>query len=284
MNNTLTRLAMFCVGIPLLLAIILYLPHYNHALLAIMALVFVSGASLELTAMFERRGFPVTKIFFVANSIIPALSIYVCSIVNPSYVYSIAFIATAIITTIGTIPFAFVSTEKRLADVLPRFATTMAAAAYPGLGASCIMLIITSTREASVAIIFFAMLTLSNDSLAWLFGMAFGKRRGIVYVSPNKSLVGFLAGLSASIIASLLGPFFFPATIAWRPLFLVFLGFAIGIANILGDLFESALKRSTGVKDSGDIMPGRGGFLDSFDNLLFASPFFILIVKLFNLF
>ncbi len=62
------------------------------------------------------------------------------------------------------------------------------------------------------------------------------------------------------------------------------MGSAIGAAVIVGDLFESALKRSAGIKDSGSAVPGRGGFLDSFDSLLFAAPVFYGLSLLFGFF
>ncbi len=62
------------------------------------------------------------------------------------------------------------------------------------------------------------------------------------------------------------------------------LGMGMAFFVIMGDLFESALKRAAGTKDSGDIVPGRGGVLDSFDSLYYSAPFFVAFSFLFHLF
>lgn len=150
---------------------------------------------------------------------------------------------------------------------------------YPGLFAWHVVRI-TSLPHASLLIVVFLLATYLNDSAAWLFGRLFGKmttRPGApppVAISPNKSLIGFLGGFLASplvmVVAGILVPQLLPGTIARRVVF----GMCIGIATIFGDLAESALKRSASVKDSGDMIPGRGGLLDSIDSPLFAAPVF----------
>lgn len=87
--------------------------------------------------------------------------------------------------------------------------------------------------------------------------------------SPNKSLEGIFGGIVlaiivASIYTSVLGIFSF----RW-----VFYAFFTALVSVLGDLFESSLKRATGVKDSGNIIPGHGGILDRLDSLFFTAPF-----------
>jgi len=102
-----------------------------------------------------------------------------------------------------------------------------------------------------------------------------GHKRGIFTVSPNKSLEGLLAGMAGSVGFAFLGPVLLPGIVPRSWPTLLALGLACGVAVVAGDLFESAIKRSAGVKDSGSIVPGRGGILDSFDSLLFAAPVFI---------
>jgi len=150
------------------------------------------------------------------------------------------------------------------------------------------MLIVAGFPEARNAIITFAILTFGNDSLAWLFGKYVGKKRNIVDVSPNKSIAGFIGGSLGSIAGAFVG--LGPLAGPWGPsgwhYILLSLALGIGMAFfvITGDLFESALKRSAGTKDSGDIVPGRGGVLDSFDSLYFSAPFFVAFSFLFHLF
>jgi phosphatidate cytidylyltransferase len=108
-----------------------------------------------------------------------------------------------------------------------------------------------------------------NDSFAYLTGKFFGKRKLYERVSPNKTWEGTIGGLLFAILAGFLYAYFneFDAG--------VWMGFALicGICATVGDLFESVIKRSLGVKDMGKIMPGHGGMLDRFDALMFAAPF-----------
>jgi phosphatidate cytidylyltransferase len=85
--------------------------------------------------------------------------------------------------------------------------------------------------------------------------------------------------LGANILAALIMKIFFPAEVGWAQLLLFCL--LTGIAGQIGDLFESQLKRISGVKDSGRLLPGHGGMLDRIDALLFASPVAYLLLRFF---
>ncbi|GAB6119273.1 phosphatidate cytidylyltransferase [Dysgonomonas termitidis] len=108
-----------------------------------------------------------------------------------------------------------------------------------------------------------------NDTFAYLTGMAFGKHRLFERISPKKSWEGFIGGAIAAIASSLIFAHFFPnlCTLSW-------LGFAavVVVAGTWGDLFESLIKRTLGVKDSGNMIPGHGGILDRFDSTILAIP------------
>jgi phosphatidate cytidylyltransferase len=100
-------------------------------------------------------------------------------------------------------------------------------------------------------------------------GLRFGHRRLAPAISPKKSVEGAVAGLiAAALIAAVIMP-----ELGYSPWYGGCLGLLISIAAQAGDLVESGLKRYCGVKDSGNIIPGHGGFLDRFDALLFAGPF-----------
>ena len=108
--------------------------------------------------------------------------------------------------------------------------------------------------------------TAAADSGAYFAGRAFGGRKLIPHISPNKTWAGFWGGLASCVLAVAL--FAWPMHIpAWHvPL----LGAAIGLSSVIGDLCESLLKRSFGVKDSGTLIPGHGGLLDRLDSILFV--------------
>ncbi|GAB4163757.1 MAG: phosphatidate cytidylyltransferase [Geothermobacteraceae bacterium] len=118
--------------------------------------------------------------------------------------------------------------------------------------------------------IFFVLLTvMMTDTFALFVGRQFGRRPLYARVSPNKSIEGALGGLAGGAAGGLIAAVtFFPLPV-WFALPVALVLSAIGQ---IGDLFESMLKRSFGVKDSGTIIPGHGGLLDRLDSLLFAFP------------
>lgn len=116
-----------------------------------------------------------------------------------------------------------------------------------------------------------------NDSGAYIGGSLFGRHKMWPRHSPGKTWEGTAFGVAVSVVfAVFVGPAV--SIIAWQHW--LFLALVCSIAGTLGDLVESMLKRSVGVKDSGSIMPGHGGFLDRFDSLLIIMPFVYLYLTL----
>ncbi len=115
------------------------------------------------------------------------------------------------------------------------------------------------------------LLTVSvADIGAFLVGRRWGRHRLAPRISPKKSWEGFLGGMVLCVLFSLLyGSIFLPQK---TPLFLGLLALLLGTVATMGDLFESAIKRGAGVKDSGSSIPGHGGLLDRMDGFLFALP------------
>lgn len=118
-----------------------------------------------------------------------------------------------------------------------------------------------------------------NDNGAYMGGSLYGKHKMWARHSPGKTWEGTITGVVITLlVAVFIGPLF-NSNIAWYH-WLV-LGFICSVIDTLGDLVESMLKRSVGMKDSGKIMPGHGGFLDRFDSLLIATPFVFVYLALF---
>lgn len=115
-----------------------------------------------------------------------------------------------------------------------------------------------------------------NDTMAYIVGSFIGKRP-LSSISPNKTWEGTIAGIiiSVALVTKVLG--------TWIPIqekYIFLMSVVAAIAGTFGDLFESKIKRMAGVKDSGNMMPGHGGFLDRFDSILFAVPFVWLVLQI----
>ena len=133
-------------------------------------------------------------------------------------------------------------------------------------------------RDAAWAIVEKGIATVvASDSAQFYSGRLFGRRPLAPAISPKKTVEGAVGGLVvATIFITLAGPGVFPAT---RRSSLALLGVAIVVLGICGDLFESRLKRTAGVKDSSALIPGHGGALDRIDALLFATPAYYLYLQ-----
>jgi phosphatidate cytidylyltransferase len=128
-------------------------------------------------------------------------------------------------------------------------------------------------------IIGFFILIWANDTGAYLTGMSFGRRKLMERISPKKTWEGFIGGI---IIASLIAWFLSDWLGVVDKIHWVVIALIVSVAGTYGDLIESMLKRSTGVKDSGTIMPGHGGFLDRFDSAIVSFPLVYLFISLFG--
>jgi len=125
----------------------------------------------------------------------------------------------------------------------------------------------------------FLLLLWANDTGAYLIGILIGRHRLMERISPKKSWEGFFGGMVVTMLAAWLlsGWLGVVDTAGW-----IFISVLISVAGTYGDLAESMLKRSMGVKDSGTILPGHGGFLDRFDSTVISFPLVYLFISLFG--
>ncbi len=288
MSNLTQRLLLFFVGVPALVALIVLAPWCGHAALALVGIAFIAGCGVELAGLWAARGVPIRPAVTAALAALPPLAVWATAAFAPERAFELlgygAAVLLPLVAALLLSRYAFVRNQAEMDGVEPRVSGYAFALLYPGLVSAPLMLLIGLPGPATVRILVFVAVAFANDSLAWATGMLFGRKRGIVPVSPGKSLAGFIGGLAGSVLMALLAGIVFPGTVEGGALELAALGLAVGVLDILGDLFESALKRSARVKDSGSIVPGRGGFLDSFDNLLFAAPAFLLASQALGIF
>jgi phosphatidate cytidylyltransferase len=128
-------------------------------------------------------------------------------------------------------------------------------------------------------IIGFFLLIWANDTGAYLAGASLGRHKLFERISPKKSWEGFFGGIVSALVAAwfLSGWLGVVERHSW-----LIIAIIVSVAGTYGDLVESMFKRSVGVKDSGTIMPGHGGFLDRFDSAIVSFPLVYLFITLFG--
>ena len=179
------------------------------------------------------------------------------------------YIENIIITFFIILTFIFQLFKKDYSKALAEISITIFGSIYLGYLLS-FMLKIKDLPNGNYYLISLLIITWANDTGAYLIGTKFGKNKIFPEISPKKTIEGSIGG----IIFSSAGTF---ALKNWLNLTfneLLSLGLIISIIAQLGDLFESVLKRGSGIKDSGTLIPGHGGILDSLDSLIFTAPVF----------
>ncbi|MBO4320748.1 MAG: CDP-archaeol synthase [Treponema sp.] len=293
MSKTVSRLLIFFIGVPVVIAIAL-LPYYNHlALHVLIVLVSIFGAN-ELYTLFKTKVSLLPKPLLIScTAFLPAIA--ALTTIFPDYVPDILtrsgdIITTAFVFVILLILLVEVVSAKVFDHSIERLCASSFIVLYVGYLITFISRMTTISEPGQeylscVYIAVFLLMVFMCDSLAWLFGILLGKNnRGVIKASPNKSISGFIGGIIGSIgigiIVFFIYPEYFPGSIAK----MVLLGLAIAFSAIVGDLAESVIKRATGAKDSGRLIPGRGGLLDSIDSIIMAAPvYYVLITHFYSL-
>ena len=153
---------------------------------------------------------------------------------------------------------------------------------YLGITSS-FLLLLGETHLHEMAVVYLFVVVFALDTAAYFGGKYIGGARIAPAISPNKtwagSIIGFLGACLFSVIFLLAPGLHIEKIIPWWGLLLI--GGGIGVAGQIGDLLESAFKRWGGVKDSGQALPGHGGFLDRFDSFFLAAPVCYLLMLIF---
>lgn len=185
-----------------------------------------------------------------------------------AYFRGVAGLAVVLLLFLVAIAAWYVATPRAgIGDV----AVSVFGPIYTSFAFSAIVLVRVSDKGVHGALLTLGvMLSLwANDAVAYLVGSRIGSHKLAPRISPNKSWEGFWAGLVGSVAVWVVLALAGVANIG-VPLAAA-IGLVVGIVGVVGDLFESRIKRGVGVKDSGNLIPGHGGLLDRSDSLLFGS-------------
>lgn len=240
------------VGIPLLVAAVWF---GGLFLLAVVAALMFLGAG-EFSRMF--KGISIRAPLFL---MIPGCFILLVL----TYLHREGYPGQAVVTILALCLLAVVL-------LYPRFNPVDAAVTFTGIlyvGLILYVFLLGTLNNGLIWLIFLLVCTWSSDTGAYLVGRKWGKRKMAPSLSPGKTVEGAAGGVLGSLLAAALVTVFYrelpvPPVLA--------LGVLVGVAAQTGDLVESALKRQTGVKDTGRLIPGHGGVLDRFDSMLFTAP------------
>ena len=190
----------------------------------------------------------------------------------------------AITVLLIALGFVWYLSAKQSIDTLDGLGATVFVYAWIGvLGSYALMLIapMYSTNRHGLAYLFGAVaLTVANDSGALFIGRWLGRRPLNKALSPNKTIEGFIGGTVITLVVAVV---LLPQISPWTTTAALETGVALSVVVPLGDLFESMVKRTLGVKDLGRLLPGHGGMLDRIDGLLFALPTVFYLVHILKL-
>ena len=246
------RLATAFVGIPLLVAVV----WAGGVVLGLVAACAASAGAVEVCRMARFRAVAPPTLAAAAL----AATLVILAPYEPFYALAGGAVAAAASMVLLLSP---VSRKVPWARVL---GVTLGAAAYPGVLLAYAPLI--REGDQGLAWISFALIvTFSTDTAAFFVGKAIGKRPLAPAVSPNKTREGAIGGALAALVSALVSAAALSIDAPWTAV--AVLGILLGVVGQAGDLFESKLKRLSGVKESGRLLPGHGGILDRLDSIVF---------------
>lgn len=270
---TKTRLLAALVMTPLAIAAILLMP--TPWIMALTAVVFLVG----LWEWFELSGIEDTlarTVLLVAHLALMVAIVWASRSAN-GYSYALFQLASVIgvawwlLALLWLRHFGFAANHQAWARMFK-----LAAGALAVIPAWCALGWIRSTQPDGHLWLFTALaIVWAADTGAYFAGRKFGKRKLAPTVSPNKTVEGLAGGVVAGMLVGVGGALIAGASGAQLPL-VAMVALVATLASVVGDLFESLLKRHAGVKDSGALIPGHGGILDRIDGVLAALPVFAL--------
>ena len=289
MRNLTARVIVFFVGILVLALVLLLDPFSNHVIINAMAVVVSALGAVELSRLFSRSegGFQVHGALIpLIGGLLPAVQLLILFGLLPGHALSLAILAVTSLTLLVQV---VRRPQSEIANSHTQIAGVLLILVYPGLFLTFFVRI-SEFAAATALIMLFLATVFAADTIAYLAGMLYRWIRrlrqpewqptGIVPASPNKTFVGFVVGWLGAIGIAVAAVALFPRHMPVAPVMGIPIGAVVGLSAIIGDLVESTLKRSATQKDSGDLIPGRGGILDSVDSVLYAAPAFYYLLQI----
>lgn len=279
MSSLAKRLTTAYVAIPLIVILIYFLPYFHHVFFAIAVMGATLVGNIEMRHMLEKKDLKVSK-FAYLGAVYPILE-FLDTAPELTFFTSSVLYFTALVIGLIFASAIFNDTEDNFKNLIANTSASVLNLLYPGLFAGY-MAKIGFLPDATWMIIFYFVLVFGSDSCAYFTGMALGRNnKGFIKASPNKSVAGYIGGIFIPALVSMGAAMVFPTHFTYHPAAGFLIGFVVSIFAAIGDLIESAFKRSANVKDSGVAIPGRGGMLDSIDSLIIAAPVYFLLMEKF---
>ena len=289
MNKVLPRLFTFFVGVPLFIGLVFF-DVLHHLPLHVVIVLFSTLAANEMNNLLSTKFKTQPKMLVIPMTMLTTLSAALSAILfsnSPeSQTVSNALMNYVFMGTIMVCLSYEVFSLKTFEDSNSRIVTSAFTILYCGFFTAFISRMTAIEHSQMILAVYLGMVFFC-DSLAWFFGNLFGKNnKGFVKASPNKSIAGFCGGFFGSVLIGVIAHFYwledsiFGEDSTSGIVKVVALGLLTAFAAIVGDLVESVFKRSAGIKDSGHLIPGRGGMLDSLDSIVFAAPVYYLAYTL----
>ena len=276
MKGMTKRLITAFVAVPLLIVIVVFLPHANYLAFCLFIMALSVLGSMEMHSLLSKDK---EKLLFTSYSgaLLPFAQ-YVQFRFFPDT--ELTFYTLMFLIGLTLFLEIFTGAKDNFSGTWERNSKTVLNIIYPGLFASFIIRLAFMENAAWVILLFF-LLVFSSDTFAFFFGIALGKNnKGVIKVSPNKSVAGFIGGLLVPAIFGALSAVLFPEIFTYSAAGGLILGLGTAALGVVGDLIESSFKRSAEVKDSGHLIPGRGGILDSVDSIIMAAPVYVALLML----
>jgi phosphatidate cytidylyltransferase len=270
-----TRVLSGAVLVALAVAVVWFAPTPLFFAVAELLLVL---AFIEYGRLAEASGFPIPIVPAGVATVIASIGITSSLRVGNELLANAVALDAALLpaaVVLGAISLATWREGQGGRDTLGRVAASVFPMLYLGLPIGA-MVALRSLRGREA--LFLLLLTVMvSDTAQYYTGRALGRRPLAPAISPKKTIEGAAGGfVFGALLLAVVGAWWMPD----RPMFLrALLGIAVVALGIAGDLFESMLKRSAGVKDSSGLIPGHGGVLDRIDALLFAAPVYYLFLK-----